>query len=158
MAELIQFSETSFPHDFLDQEPYNLIYDPGKKIRDHRTELAPFDSIVNIHYEVNSLINEIWRSRNKQLFLTLILPNTTDNGVRQFLSDHNICNQEHLHSLFLIFLNGLRCHHDWMNSLELRRLRWCRSCTTELKRDLYEALYVVEVLFQILFGTLQICL
>jgi hypothetical protein len=45
--------------------------------------------------------------------------------------------QPRLHSLFLIFHNGLQFHEQWSGIL-LRALRWCRSLTNQLISDILE--------------------
>jgi hypothetical protein len=114
-----------------------MIYDPGKSIRNLAEQLKPFDSIVNVYDEVNDLTSQIGRLQNKKLFLLLIFPDKSETEVRRFLLKY-IQNEAHLHSIFLIFPNGLQYHRQWSNSSTMPKLRWCRSFTNRLIRDILE--------------------
>jgi len=49
-----------------------------------------------------------------------------------------IPDSSHLFSLFLIFPNGLNFHEPWKNAQTLPKLRWCRSFTNRLIRDILD--------------------
>jgi len=114
-----------------------MIYDPGKSIRNLAEQLYPFGSMVNAFHEVNDLTSQIGRLQNKKLFLLLIFPDKSETEVRRFLLKY-IPNEAHLHSIFLIFPNGLQYHRQWSNSSTMPKLRWCRSYTNRLIRDILE--------------------
>jgi hypothetical protein len=133
----ITFSASSGPFDQFDGEPHTMIYDPGKLIHDPVTQLNPFGSMVNVYHEVKDLTSQIRKLNHKKLFLLLIFPDKSEAEVRCFLRKY-IPNEAHLHSIFLIFPNGVQYDRQWSNSLAMPKLRWCRSYTNRLIRDVLE--------------------
>ncbi len=112
-----------------------MVYDPGKQIHDPVKQIAPFGPVVKFCHKEKELKNKIDSAQDNQLFLLLIFPHKDNVKVRRFLMKH-IPNQVHLHSLYLIFPNGIQFHDNWINTDSMPKLRWCRSFTTHLIRDI----------------------
>lgn len=115
--------------------PRIVIFDPGRYIRNRSLQLDPFDRFVEIYYEIEDLVDQIQNAENEQLFLLLIFPDKQDIYVKCFLETY-VQDKTHIFSLFLIFSNGTQCHEQWMNDRTIQKLRWCRSFTTKLNRDI----------------------
>jgi hypothetical protein len=94
--------------------------------------------MISVHHRVTDLVEQINNSsQTKQIFLALIFADQNETDVRVFLM-RNVPNQDRLHSLFLIFPNGIRYHEQWLNTPAMPKLKWCRSFTTQLIWDLRE--------------------
>lgn len=128
-------SSTIYPPDFIRYSPRNLIYDPGKCIADPVKQLHPFASIVEIYREEKDLKLVLENAHGVELILLLIFPDKDSFETKAFLDEH-IRGLNHLHSLYLIFSNGVQFHKEWIDRESALNLRWCRSYTRETVTDI----------------------
>ncbi len=86
---------------------------------------------------MDDLVNQIDNAQNRQLFLLLIFPSKDELEIKRFLMKY-IPNQAHLFSLYIIFPNGIHFHEQWIGDGTMPKLRWCRSLTMHLIRDILD--------------------
>lgn len=96
-----------------------------------------FPSLVKICREETELTMRIENAADAQLILLLILPGRDQFETKAFL-DRFILDQVHLHSLYLIFSNGIQFHDAWINTPSMPKLCWCRSITDRIIEDALE--------------------
>ena len=125
------------PRHLFHGEPYIIIYDPGRHIHHPVQQLDPFGSMITICRELKDLPDQIEHLKNQQLFVVLIFPDKTGTEVRHFLMKYSSI-QVHSYALYLIFPNGLEYHEKWVNNPSMPRVRWCRSFTIGLIRDILD--------------------
>ena len=108
-----------------------IIYDPH---RHSSRKLRPFDWFVEVCREERVLTDRLENAGRGLAILLLIMPERDNLETRMFLEKF-IPDQIHLHSLYIIFSNGIQFHEEWTNMLSMPRLRWCRSYTEEFVQD-----------------------
>ena len=119
-----------------DGEPYAIVYDPGKRVRNRRKDLAPFESILNIFDNEKEWTNALDIARHKSWSILLIFPQQTEIQITTFITQH-ILNRCQLHSIYVILRDEAQCNAQLTNMLQ-SQLYWCRSLTAELFRDIRE--------------------
>ncbi|UJR32921.1 hypothetical protein I4U23_020382 [Adineta vaga] len=135
MNDQIDFGGSA-PPQLLDNEPCTLIYDPGKRIKKDMKKLYPFGPMVCTVQNVEDWAKMLNKSSGKRWIILLIFPTQTEVEIREFIMQY-VSDRSELHSLYLIFHNGLQYHAQWSNTL-LTELVWCRSITNRLFHDIRE--------------------
>lgn len=134
----VPFSTSAQPQDPLKEAPRIIIYDPRKHISNPSRQLQPFDAIVQMCHDPKRLTQLLEAAESRQVFLLVIFSDGDAVEVRVFLLKY-VLNPAKLHSLYIIFPNGVQFHDQWVGNPSIANLRWCRSFTTRLIQDICDA-------------------
>jgi hypothetical protein len=126
------------PPGLFDNQPEPVIFDPDGTITNTEQQLKPFNSIVHIIKNDNTLNIFLHTRPTKTVVLILIFPKRTRDDITTFINDH-ILQQQSIHSFYLFFTNGQQ-HEVALRNLFTPLLIDCYSITHHLYSEVREAL------------------